>query len=355
MTVGWDQPLETPTPTLAEYLAGRGYRTGGFVANVLYCGAQSNLDRGFSRYEDYPVSVGQVVKSSSLGLFVINSEPFRDLTNWHTIGRVLAPEINERFLDWLAEGDDRPFFVFLNYFDAHMPYIAPAPFDARFGATPLRDPRIQNRRYTAEEAAEMRDAYDEGIAYLDDQVGRLFDELDRRGVLERTIVVITSDHGEEFGEHGITGHGASQYVPVLHVPLIVIVPDSAAMGTRVRRFVSLRDVPATIERLVTATAGELPGHSLRPLWSGDSLAPISPVFSDVQRLATLPGRYPTSQHAIQSLIVEDRWHLIRPEGGAAELYDLATDSLETHNLAGDPTHGIRLRAMTDSVTRLRGR
>jgi arylsulfatase A-like enzyme len=353
---GWLVPMPQGRLTIARRLGALGYVTGGFAANTVYASWLFGLQDGFSRYRDYHRSPSEVIGASSLGRWaIVRWNRWRG--DYVMVGRVSAREVNGSFDRWQRGIETgRPWFAFINYFDAHDPYDPQEPYRTRFPGTVEKWRSLAAlRQRPPEELRALQAAYDGAIASLDEEVGRLLDDLERRGILENTIVVITSDHGEEFGEHGVTGHGTSQYANVLHVPLIVITPDSAAVGARIRRFVSLRDVPATIEDLVTATARELPGHSLRPLWSGDTLAPISPVFSDVQRLATLPARYPTSKHNIQSLIVEDRWHLIRPEGGAAELYDLATDSLEAHNLAGDPAHGIRLRAMMDSVTRLRGR
>jgi arylsulfatase A-like enzyme len=353
---GWAAPMPPGHLTLAERLHALGYATGGFAANIVYASWLFGLQDGFARYRDYGRSPTEILGASSLGRWL--------LIRWNRwqgtyvmAGRIDAPEVNRAFRRWHAGVDTgRPWFAFLNYFDAHDPYVPDAPYRTMFPGT---DERYRSlailRERPPDELRALRAAYDGAIASLDHDVGSLLDDLERDGALRNTIVIITSDHGEEFGEHGVTGHGSSQYVPVLQVPLIVLLPDAAAAGTRIRRFVSLRDVAATVEDLVGADARQLPGHSLQPLWQGDSAATISPVFSDVQRLATLPGRYPIAHADIQSLIVEDRWHLIRPEGRSVELFDLATDSLETHDLARDPLHATRVQAMSDSIARLRGR
>src|SRR6185437_5517908 len=95
-----------------------------------------------------------------------------------------------------------------------------------------------------------RDAYDDCIAYLDAALGRLFDELDRRGVMKDTLVIVTSDHGEEIGEHQLVGHGRSLYREELHVPLLMVKPGRVPSGKMVLEPVSLRDLPATIVDLV---------------------------------------------------------------------------------------------------------
>jgi arylsulfatase A-like enzyme len=210
------------------------------------------------------------------------------------------------------------------------------------------------RERSTEELQGLQAAYDGALAYLDAEVGRLLDDLERRGVLRNTLVIITSDHGEEFGEHGHTGHGSSLYTPVIHVPLVVLPPGDARAAARVARYVSLRDVAATIEQAARPASRVMPGTSLDALWRGDSLAGVSPAFSEVDRLATLPPRYPVAAAGLRSLIVEDRWHFIRSQAGAEELYDLSADFLERVNLVTRPEHATRVAMMRDSLAVLAG-
>ena len=112
-----------------------------------------------------------------------------------------------------------------------------------------------------------RDAYDSCIAYLDEQLGVLFDELQRRDLLDDTLVVITSDHGEGLGEHDLFDHGESLYSTELDVPLLILLPRKSRTARVVPQVVSLRDLPATIVDLVGQGAGSpFPGHSLADLW-----------------------------------------------------------------------------------------
>ena len=144
-----------------------------------------------------------------------------------------AAAINRSFLDWLTrEGrHGRPFFAFLNYIDAHEPFLTRDQASEHFGVGPqsTRDNKMLleywNRdklTLTERDVAMALDAYDDCIAALDRQVGALLDELDRRGVLRDTIVMITADHGEQFGEHGVFNHGFSLYAQEAHVPLVII-------------------------------------------------------------------------------------------------------------------------------------
>ena len=199
-----------------------------------------------------------------------------------------AAAVNRELLDWLAlrTQPERPFFAFLNYNDAHHPYELPPGRLHRFGVEPTNkyqrillqdwcelDKTIVSREGVAFAAA----AYDDCIADLDEQLGNLVDELDRRGVLERTWLIIASDHGESFGEHaGDFCHGTTLYETELHVPLLIIPPGGSATKQAVREVVSLRDLAATIVDVVGQQAGSpFPGVSLARFWKRPG--PVTPI------------------------------------------------------------------------------
>ena len=152
--------------------------------------------------------------------------------------RKSAERINKDFLVWLdrhrQQGQSAPFFAFLNYYDAHHPYLPPESSSGpALGRKPgsAADTRLlktwwdrDKRRLDPGDIELARDSYDRCIAYLDGQLGRLFAELERRGVLGETLVVVTADHGEHFGEQRLFGHGCSLYTPELHVPLLILPP-----------------------------------------------------------------------------------------------------------------------------------
>jgi arylsulfatase A-like enzyme len=411
------KPLDGTYPTLAEHLASRGYATAGFVANLDYTGSNSGLGRGFARYEDYrtmPVEVLAITKlgdglkelargalARARGLLARSGGGRDDRpaaavagaragaaadagrragTSLKGLARSLlggsgrrkdAELINGQFLDWLATrpDPDRPFFTFLNFLDAHDPYILPEGHDEHFGLKPEGpDDLDMLRRWWDLVTTELsprqvelaRDGYDDCIRYLDGQVGRLFDELDRRGILKDTIVVITADHGEGFGEHALFGHGASLYRPEVHVPLIVLGPG-VPPGRDVAAPASLRDVAATIVDLAGQAAGSpLPGSSLAPSWSGAE-APSGkggggPVLSEVSGSTPFPmkGRSPASaSHGAMTALTEGDLVYIRDgAGGREELYDLATDPGEERDLAGDPARKADLERLRAAVERL---
>ena len=111
-----------------------------------------------------------------------------------------------------------------------------------------------------------RDCYDDCIAFLDEQLGRLLGTLERQGLLENTVVIITSDHGESFGDHGTFGHSYSVFLDEVGVPLVILAPGAPA-GRVVDSPVSLRDLPATVVNLAGLSVGSpFPGHSLAAYW-----------------------------------------------------------------------------------------
>ena len=184
----------------------------------------------------------------------MNNHGFRRLTGSHDqYARVRAPTVNQRLARWLDNNRHSPFFVFVNYFDAHGPYCPPAPFNSKFGPKrpsnmlPIdfrNELRQQNRPrcLSAEELQIEIDAYDGCIAYLDQEIGRMLAALSDRGILDNTLVIVVGDHGEEFAEHGILEHSGSLYLPSLHVPLILAMPGRVPENTRIPTPVKLRDL-----------------------------------------------------------------------------------------------------------------
>lgn len=363
-------PLGTEDPTLAGVLAREGYLTAGFVANLIYTTRIQGLARGFVHYEDFPVSWGQALLSSSLGRALARSTKLRNLIGNHElVNRKTAATIREDFLTWLDAQERRPFFAFLNLYDAHEPYLPPPPYDRMFGPPVPRErmwrfaglvggsgaQRIRKWLNSPEEDQRDLDLYEGAIAYVDAQLGILFEELERRGELGRTVVIITSDHGEQHGEHGLHDHDNSLYVPLLHVPLLVYHPASVPEGASVSEAVTLRDLPATIADLVgLGDTNPFPGTSLRGLWAAPSdSGASSPIVSALEPGHVLQPSYPVANGPMRSLI-RDRYHYIRSEGGDEELYDLDDDPQEVRNLAELPGWSSVLEEMCerlDSVLR----
>jgi arylsulfatase A-like enzyme len=346
-------PLDSTHPTLAEFLSTRGFATGGFVANAFFCNAWYGLGRGFKHYEDFygdeiVVSLTETLHCSRLG------HEFLAMTGHPLLvdhPRKNAARINRDFLSWLATQGERPFFAFLNYFDAHSPFVPPDGVDRRFGPGPfsaaeratLVDWERRTRdKISKQDAALARDAYDECIAYIDQQLGTLIDELERRGVLEETLVIITSDHGESMGEHGFFGHGKSLYNQEVHVPLLIIPPGGLSAGLSVPTPVSLRDIPATVVDLVGAGKDSpFDGRSLARHWGPRRLkrsAVSGAVLSEVslwQKVTNKTDIPPAWRGRMSSLVADGKTY-IRCANKTEELFDVDADLAQVHDLAGSP-------------------
>ncbi len=392
LSVGWYTPLDRAQPTLAEFLGERGYATAGFVANTAYCATDSGLSRGFTRYRDYIFPELTALKTAmlfrralegfqvivyfaddwlaSVGLLPYVQRLWRSLDS----NRKGAEAVNRELLDWLSERaqSDRPFFAFLNYYDAHTPYQLPPGRLHRFGVEPADDYKrilIQNwweldKTTVSTEGLQFAvAAYDDCIADLDEQLGILIDELDRRRVLEQTWLIVTADHGESFGEHaGVYCHGASLYETELHVPLVVIPPGGSVAKQTAKEAVSLRDLAATIVGLVGWRAGSpFPGESLvrfserpatvqtiRPASALQALAEVVPYDQRKRDYWGLAKRL-----SPLGAVKDGEWSYICCEEGVVEkLFHVTEDAKEQRNLTEDPSSRTILERMRSALRRL---
>jgi len=344
--------LDTADPTLAEYLASRGYQTVGFAANTNCCNYETGLDRGFTHYEDYPLTPRALLSRTVAGSWILTNifarGDFHD-QKWIQLQSRDARGINDTFLDWLRSRQrDRPFFAFLNYFDAHDPYVPPQGYVGRFGMGPQNSRDYQflfdyghaDKHAVGERDVMMaRDCYDDCIAFLDDQLGRLLDELRGQGLLDNTLVIITSDHGEGFGDHGTYLHGSSLFLEEIAVPLVILSPGAPG-GRVVIDQVSLRDLPATVVDQIGLSAGSrFSGHSLASLWRstpGASPSESSPAFSEVadaRAFRPQPGRDWRRRGFAMSLVALG-WHYVSDGMGTEQLFELGSDPVERVNRIG---------------------
>lgn len=336
----WVSPLADSEVTIAEVLRSRGYATGGFTANLGATRYESGLAQGFIRYEDLkttsPKEIAQtttITQSDNILQFWdswrrgrgirLSVKVFLNSTfapNWTELTHDLksAEEVTTSSLAWLESiGTKRPFFVFLNYFDAHSPYRPPEPYYSMFNKPPL-----------------TLDRYNGGIRYIDDQLKRLMSGLESRGDLSNTIIIISSDHGEQFGEHGLRAHGNSLYRQVIRVPLLVSYPPSVPGGVRVARQVTNLDVPATILDLAKVPHDPaIGGVSLAGTWR-DSSYTTSPVFAELD-MSLRRGRAKRNLAGAMKAIINDTAHVIRDGEAGVEAYAYRIDPEETRDIAKD--------------------
>ncbi len=300
--------LDESVPTLAETLLEAGHSTGGFVS-AFVLDRRWGIGRGFDRYFDD---------------FEIRSDTQVNLGSVQREG----PETIGEAVRWL---DQRPpedsFFLWLHLFDPHDPYTPPEPFESRY----------PNRPYEAE------------VAYTDALIGDFRARLEERGLLDRSLVVLTADHGEGLGDHGESFHGFFVYDSTVHVPLIVREPFGGLAGRVVDAPVSHVDLmPTILDALGLEAPGSLQGRSLLPLMLGREEAVERQVYSE--------SYYPLFHYGwapLRALRTAGHKYIDAP---AAELYDLAADPGEAvnvfrHDRALASRLAARLEALRGAVER----
>jgi arylsulfatase len=297
--------------TLAETLKARGYVTGAYMPNPSLKRV-FNFDQGFDVYRDD-----------------LMPRPYDMQADSHET----ASKIHRQALEFLDSHPGRSFFLYLHYRDVHGPYVPPAPYDRMFWSgeaegTPketFRNPPEYLRLPWAPKSVDYYLAqYDGEIRYSDDRITEFLAELDRRGRLKNTVIVVSSDHGEAFLEHGGWGHGTTLYQEEIHAPLILVLPDSPLAGRRVDAPVQTLDLfPTFLELLGAEIPIEIQGKSLLAAARG-STDPLRPVFSEGR---LLDGRYAMAVRV-------GSWKLIRDlKNDRTELYDLDADPGEKDEAA----------------------
>ena len=315
---------------LQEVLWRSGYTTAGFVAGP-YLDAKYGFSKGFDYYDDFS-AIKSREKLSHRG--ITSPKSYRIFNRWLT--------------RWDRKGRRRPFFVFLHMWDVHFDYAPPAPYDTMFDPDYKGDitsddfidnPRIRPNM-NPRDLEHIIALYDGEIRFTDMWLGKVFDRLKELGVWDNTIIVITSDHGDEFFEHGMKGHRANLYGTTTLVPLIIRYPPQVPAGKVVERQVRLIDIPPTILTLAGLTP---PADFGTPALSGTETASDLTPFVLAASTQDLPGLLAFGDlHLARgkyASIQNERYKLIlyNENGGrtSIELYDLRTDLDERHNIAQD--------------------
>jgi hypothetical protein len=241
---GHCQGMGSDVRTVASDLAAAGYQTAGFVSNN-WLSASTGFARGFHTYQDY--------SQEPVGFRVLRLEP-------QPYAR--AEVVVDAAIAWLEEDASDSFYLWVHLFDPHMPYLA----GPDWIPTELTGPDVRNIGVADPSFhAGLRTAYEQEVAYADQHIVRLLDVLEREGILDRGVVVLTSDHGEEFWEHNSFEHGHSHHTEVVDIPLVVSAPGLSP-GTP-QTMASIVDVAATLRAAAGTPSG--PGTDLR--------APIDPL------------------------------------------------------------------------------
>jgi arylsulfatase A-like enzyme len=247
-----------------------------------------------------------------------------------------------KLLRKLAE-HERPFFLFVHYFDPHYEYrrhpqygYAPESAGRLRGGENILKLREMGPSLAPEEVKFLESVYDEEIRFTDAGIGRLLAGLRQLGLEEDTLVVVTADHGEEFFGRGWLGHTRTLYEEVIHVPLVIRVPGSGGHGSAVGVPVSLVSLAPTILDYLGIDAPDagFEGPSLRPLIDGSGNVDLPPVRSEVRFIVLGPDSPLAEKAAIKQAVIDGRYKLIKDlRAHTYELYDLERDPGERENLA----------------------
>ncbi len=336
--------LKAKVVTLAQMLNRAGYATGGFVSSIPV-NRHFGFDRGFDTFDD---DVGRE-----------RMKKFKGYTDQggRTYSSRDAEETNRAAVGWIKQTvtAQKPLFVFVHYFDVHWPHQQVKGYD------------VDEERYSGETLG-----YASEVSYVDSQIGEIIKVLKNLGIYEETLFIVTSDHGEDLGDHGGKGslypqefaHGWLLYDCTQKVPLIFKLPDSfqqanpqhSLAGQCIRRQVRLIDIVPTILDVLNLDP------ELRMRVEGVSLVPFMKGESDRRLVALCQNLYPREcveelqkdvkdeYHNLEAVRWDNKWKHIysinesgEPVDGIRELYDLVRDPKEQINLLGEGSAPFKTR------------
>jgi arylsulfatase A-like enzyme len=245
--------------TLAQCLAQSGYMTMAFVAGPILA-RRYGFDRGFLYYDDFTAEMKR-----------------RGIAR-----RVRNPEIANLAMEWLKNHASETFFLFVHYFDCHFPYEPPGSLAKRFAGEHMVEESSCGITRPPDYVNGTMSAYDGVIAYTDDHVGKILNLLQELGLSDKTLVIVLSDHGEGFFEHGTVEHGNSVYEELLHVPLIMRLPGVVPAGRRIGGNISHVDLmPTVLGLLGVAGPSHMQGIDLSPVIRGGQPVPERLIYSEL--------------------------------------------------------------------------
>ena len=337
--------------TLAEVLQEKGYKTAGVIGGP-YCSSHFGLAQGFNYYNEELHNIQSDLTHFMLYKIIGKFVPLMDFAHLYGYsGARTAEQINNAVFDWLEDNHSHPFFLFVNYFDPHGPFAALPPYNTLYEGknkeiiktvggksainyTKREWPFIQSvlkgdRALSEKEKAHFISQYDGKIAYLDFHMGRLFQKLKSLEIFDKTMIIVTGDHGESFGEHELVFHNLAVYDNLLKVPMVIKYPLSLKITGVVEYPVSLTDVMPEILKMI--------GYPAPDLIQGTAL-------SDKRRQGIIAENYrqkffvnlsPERFDRNLKTIIKDNFKYIWASNGKNELYNLNNDPNELQNLVNE--------------------
>ena len=317
--------LGTEPSTLAEVLREKKYLTAGVGAGI-WLNPKFGLARGFEHYE-------------------------ARVESW---AGVPADEVTDSGIRLISKRrENQPFFLFLNYFDAHAPYAPPAGYhpdavpDARSPNLVEMEINRDGMRLSEAESRQLRALYDGEIRFVDDQISRLWAHLEAEGLWEDTWIIITADHGESFGDHRFFGHGLRTWQDVIRVPLVMKLPAELGSSMGPGQVVSDAVQPKDCFPTIVASLGlRMPsGVEDVHLLDGTARRPVvTEAFRSYAAIRKFGGGFDLDERSI----VYDGYKLIKRSDGSRDLYRLDEDPGELANLA--PQESERVEQLSAWLT-----
>ena len=312
------RPLSAAHETLAELLAARGYSTAAIVANFGWVSDFFGLLQGFHYVDNRPMNLFNWEPVAAPYLRRSGWDWLNDRYILLNKSAFFADSIVAHARDWEAQRPARPFFLLLNFMDAHAPFRASLLTDGFEGRLP--DIAADG------EQSQVIARYDRSIAYLDDQVGELFDFLRAGDLFDNSLIVVTSDHGENFDDDRPAAHGADLLQATVAVPLIIKLPHQTE-GSRPGRVGQLIDVVPTVRDVLAlppapqffgSAMAERPRAVIAENYFSALFGAYAAEFegSEAEMLAAFPSQW---------TLFEGQWKLLYSLAGESRLFDLATD------------------------------
>ncbi len=300
-----DAALPSSAELLSEHLKGEGFTTGSFIANG-YVSDRFGFDQGWDDYSNY-IREG---------------------------GSTEAKDVFDKAGNWIEAHKDERFFAYIQTIDPHVPYDPPGEYLQMYDPSEYSGqirPRMTGdllekaKRnppevvFDASDKRRLKALHDGEITKHDHFFGAFLERLAELGLADDTLVVVTSDHGEEFVEHGSWGHGHSVYQELLHVPLLFRLPNRLPAGAKVGNAVSTLDISATVTELLGVPGmAHNEGHTLVGLMLGEAPSQPTVAFSDFQD--------------DRRVITTGRWKLILRGNLTSTMFDLVADPMEKKQL-----------------------
>jgi len=341
LTYGGYSYLDDERPFLTRTLKREGLTTVGYHSNP-HLGSEQNYDTGFDTFNDSAEGSDSVatIKDRIEHRLDPDSRIYSLLRRaWHyftltteTSAYAKAPTITENALDWFEDewNEEDPFFMWLHYMDVHYPFQPPEQFLEELGIDPPPKHRVaelngkmqeEPDELTEEDVDDLLKLYEGEIRFTDHYIGKILDELEERGILDETIVIVTADHGEAFGEHGRFGHHPYLYDELLRVPLIIHAPGYEPRT--IDQQVSLLDLgPTLYDLLGVETPDAVQGRSFEPLLRGEEMEEEVAIATG-KGGETLACR--TSEWKCFWKVEEDEIELYNLQSDPDELEDVSTD------------------------------